>query len=111
ALGLVDGLVDHMTGHLVLLRAVDQAPQGQVAVGVNTAGLGADIDLTSILAVDLGFRIGRFGHGFFAVLISASHRATPIKSEKGRFYASCPGLGRVFYPPPGIYSWNPDRCA
>ena len=73
ALGFLDGLVDHMAGHLVFFRAVNQAAQRQIRRGIQAARLRADIDFPAITAVHLGFHVRGFRHGLFTVLVGAAH--------------------------------------
>ncbi len=73
ALGFVEGLVDNMGRDLIFLGPLNESAQGQVPTGIDTTGLGANIDFTTIFAVDLGLGGSGLGHGVFAILIGSSH--------------------------------------
>src|SRR5690606_27081138 len=72
-LGFVDGFFNNVGGHLVFFGPLDQPAQGKVGLRVDATSLGGHVDLAAVLAVNLGFRGGRFGHGFFAVLVGSAH--------------------------------------
>jgi len=78
AFGFLNRFLDHVGRHLILLGAVNQATQGQVASRVYTALFGNNVNLTSVLAVYLGLGVRRLGHRFFAVLIGSAHSSYPL---------------------------------
>src|SRR5690606_17751409 len=68
-----------MRRYLAPFGLVQQSPQFQVGIGIGATGFGADINFTAVFRINTGIGIRCFGHGFFAILKSASHAILLIK--------------------------------